>query len=124
MDVVQTGDVGSAELADWVNAKLRRIIPGLASGTLPPEVDLDDAMIEARAVCVRAVRREVDVEGWIASETEGPRSATYRHLPGVLFTSEETAELRSIFGHAVTASGLPVGSFPSSRLERVFRGSA
>ena len=102
-------------LASWANAKIRRIAPCFQGS---PDQDVID---EALPIAVQALERTARTEGWVASQTEGPRSITYRHLESaVLFTPAEEAELKALCGSAKIA-GLPVGRFPAPpRVAHVF----
>ena len=102
-------------LASWANAKVRRVAVCFRGDPLQDVID------EAMPIAIQALERTARTEGWVASQTEGPRSITYRHLESaVLFTAAEEAELKALCGSAKIA-GLPVGRFPASpRILHIF----
>ena len=94
-------------LASWANAKVRRVAVCFQGDPLQDVID------EAKPIAIQALERTARTEGWVTSQTEGPRSITYRHLESaVLFTAAEEAELKALCG-ASTVPGLPIGRFPS-----------
>ena len=114
MDLLKPGDLAgfasgdrALMLASWANAKVRRVAVCFRGDPLQDVID------EAMPITIQALERTARTEGWVTSQTEGPRSITYRHLESaVLFTAAEEAELKALCGSAKIA-GLPVGRFPA-----------
>ena len=114
MDLLKPGDLAgfasgdrALMLASWANAKVRRVAVCFRGDPLQDVID------EAMPITIQALERTARTEGWVTSQTEGPRSITYRHLESaVLFTAAVQAGLKALCGSAKIA-GLPVGRVPA-----------